>query len=269
MYTYSKVGGFKVYDLLNVQAYENVTVIEINNSPVNSLSRKLAVELFNCFQALEKDPSVHVVVMRGAGEKFFIAGADIKEFPEWLTSTGPGESVSRNHEIINYIEAFPKPTIAFLNGIALGGGLEVAMAFDLRFAEKHVKLGVPEINLGIFPGAGGTLRLPKIIGKARALEMMYTGTPISAEKALQYGLINDMFETGEGFEAVLEKAKELAYKSAHALKTLKQAVLFGEESTFEKSIDKEVELFTSIFKHPDAIEGIHAFIEKRKPNFNQ
>jgi len=258
-----------VYELLNVQKIEKVAVIEMDNGPVNSLSAKLATELYDCFKSLANDSSVHVVVLRGKGEKFFIAGADIKEFPEWISTSGPDESVCRNHQLINYIEAFPKPTIAFLNGIALGGGLEVAMAFDLRFSEKHAKLGVPEINLGIFPGAGGTQRLTKLVGKARAFEMMYSGTPITAEQALHYGLLNGVFATGEGIEQVLNIAHGLASKSSYALQSLKQAVLFGEENSFEAAIENEKELFTKMFEHPDAIEGIQAFIEKRKPIFNQ
>ncbi len=253
--------------LLNVQILGHTAVIEINNPPVNALSNNLADELLKCFQEFLNDSSVHVVVLRGLGEKYFIAGADIKEFPNWIESSGLEESVTKNHYVINFIENFPKPTIAFLNGLTLGGGLEVAMAFDLRYAEEHTKLGVPEINLGIFPGAGGTQRLTKLIGKARALEMMYFGSPITSEQGLSYGLINEVFKTGEGFEMVLNKAREISEKSLQAHKSIKEAVLTGERNSFEDAIEHEKKLFIDIFKHPDAKEGIKAFIEKRKPNF--
>lgn len=257
-----------MYDLINIKKFNRTAVVEINNPPANALGSLLADEILESFQQLEKDASVHVVILKGAGEKFFIAGADIKEFPKWIHSEGLVESVNKNHEVIRYIENYCKPTIAFLNGLTLGGGLEVALAFDLRFAESHAKLGVPEINLGIFPGAGGTQRLTKIIGKARAIEMMYLGNPISAEKAHSYGLLNDVFPTGSGFEKVLEIAQQISDKSKKALSDIKEVVLFGEEHSFIEAIEHEKKLFIDIFKHPDAAEGIEAFIEKRKPNFN-
>lgn len=258
-----------MYQLLNVKIHGHTGVIEINNPPANALSNNLADELHKCFQQMLDDPSVHVVMLCGAGEKFFIAGADIKEFPKWIESEGLEESVNKNHQVINFIENFPKPTIAFLNGLTLGGGLEVALAFDLRYAETHTKLGVPEINLGIFPGAGGTQRLPRLIGKARALEMMYLGSPISAERALSCGLLNEVFNTGEGFENVLNLAHQISEKSTQALKNIKSAVLYGENNSFESAIQQEKNLFSNMFNHPDAAEGINAFIKKRKPNFNK
>ncbi|MGN7116612.1 enoyl-CoA hydratase/isomerase family protein [Lysinibacillus odysseyi] len=257
-----------MYSLLNVQAYSHITVIEINHPPANALSSKLADELFHCFQSLCDDTSVHVVVLRGAGQKFFIAGADIKEFPNWIGSTTLQESVEKNHRVINFIENFPKPTIAFLNGLTLGGGLEVALAFDFRYAEAHSKLGVPEVNLGIFPGAGGTQRLPKLIGKAKALEMMYLGEPISADHALKIGLVNNVFNSGEGFEQVLNIAQEISKKSTQVFNHIKQAVLQGMETDLETGLQIEQKLFIDIFNHPDAAEGINAFIEKREPKFN-
>ncbi|MGN7477166.1 enoyl-CoA hydratase/isomerase family protein [Solibacillus silvestris] len=257
-----------MYELLNVQSFDHITVIEIDNPPANALSNKLADELYQCFQSLSENSSVHVVVLRGRGEKFFIAGADIKEFPNWIESPALQESVEKNHKLINFIENFPKPTIAFINGLALGGGLEVALAFDIRYAESHSRLGVPEINLGIFPGAGGTQRLTKLLGKAKALELMYLGTPITAEKALNIGLVNDIFNTGEGFDQVLKIAKEISGKSSNALKNIKQSVIQGADTNFESALLIEKKLFMNSFNHQDAAEGIKAFIEKRKPKFN-
>lgn len=172
------------------------------------------------------------------------------------------------HELMFEIENLPKPTIAVLDGLTLGGGCELALAFDIRIAEEQVMLGFPEVNLGIFPGAGGTQRLPRLVGTAKAKEMMYTGEPISAEKAEQIGLVNEVVKTGEGRNVAMELAKKMAGKSLQSLSRIKQVVNKGMEMDLPESIEWEATLFEEVFQTDDVKEGVDAFINKRQPEFS-
>lgn len=253
--------------VIRLEKSEGIAVVTIDNPPLNVLSEKVVKELSEVFDELEKDQEVIVVILTGAGQKAFMAGADIKEFPLWLGQKDMVHSVRRNHDLLNKIEAFPKPTIAMLNGLVLGGGCELALSCDMRIAEEHVQIGLPEIKLGIFPGGGGTQRLPRLVGTAKAKELMFTGDPISAEEAKSIGLVNRVVVFGSGIEAAFVLAKKIARHSLVALSSIKEAVDYGVESHMEMGINRETDLFYKVFQTEDAREGIEAFIQKRSPRF--
>jgi enoyl-CoA hydratase len=254
-------------ECVRVERTEGVATVTIDNPPLNVLSAKVVSELGEIFSQLQDDPDVVVVIVTGAGEKAFMAGADIKEFPEWLGNKEIKEIVRKNHELFQQMEGCPKPVIALLNGMALGGGCELALACDLRIAEEHVRIGLPEIKLGIFPGGGGTQRLPRLIGAARAMELMFTGEPITAAEALAIGLVNKVAPSGQGMDVARQVARKIAGYSLKALSAIKRAVKYGGDHPFEMGIAQELELFAEIFQTEDAKEGIQAFLEKRSPVF--
>lgn len=255
-------------ELIRVEIEDRVAIITIDNPPVNVLSGNVVQGLLKAFKKVEADSLVKAVVLTGAGEKAFMAGADIKEFPTWLGREDMVQHVKLNHLLFNYIERLRKPTIAMLNGLTLGGGCELALSCDLRIAEEHTQIGLPEINLGIFPGGGGTQRLPKLIGIPKAKELMFFGGSINAKEALNIGLVNKVTKTGEGLYAAKEWATNLSEKSLNSIRNIKEAMEYGFEHSFDEGIAKETELFCKTFQHEDAFEGIKAFIEKRSPNFN-
>jgi len=255
--------------VIEVQKENGYAIVTINKPPVNALGEQVASELLDAFTLIENDGEVRSVILTGAGDKFFMAGADIKEFPSWLGNPEMINQVKFNHQLFNKIEKLRKPTIALLNGLTLGGGCELALSCDFRIAEKHSKIGFPEIDLGIFPGGGGTQRLPKLVGKSKAKELMFFGESISAEEALSIGLVNKVVDSGAGLEVAKQWATKLASKSSNAINLIKNTIDYGYEHTFTEGIEYETELFCNVFQHQDAFEGIHAFIEKRKPVFNQ
>jgi enoyl-CoA hydratase len=254
-------------ELVRVEKKQGVAIVTIDNPPLNVMSKKVAEELGNIFKELAVDEEVVTVLLTGAGDKAFMAGADIKEFPQLMTNPDMKDSVMGSHEILNQIDQFNKPTIAVLNGMTFGGGCELALTCDIRIAEEHALVGLPEIKLGLFPGGGGTQRLPRLIGEARAKQLMYTGEPITAEKAERIGLINEVVPTGEGINYGLKMAAQISRHSLQALSRIKKAVDDGLELTLEEGIEREADLFTEVFRTEDIREGVSAFIEKRKPVF--
>lgn len=256
-------------EVVKVEKVGRVAIITIENPPVNVLSEQVVMDLMNAFKRIEEDLLVSAVILTGAGEKAFMAGADIKEFPTWLGREDMVQHVELNHQLFNYIEKLRKPTIAMLNGLTLGGGCELALSCDLRIAEEHVKIGLPEINLGIFPGGGGTQRLPKLVGISKAKELMFFGESINAAEALSINLVNKVTKTGKGLDVAKEWATKLSEKSLNSINSIKEAMQYGYEYSFDEGIVKETALFCKIFQHQDAFEGINAFIEKRKPIFNK
>lgn len=253
-----------MYTVIEVEKSDNIAIVTIDNPPMNVLSHQVAEELCEAFAELEQADDVVSVIVTGKGEKSFMAGADIKEFPQMIN----GEKLdkpSKKKEVFHVIHAFPKPTIAYLNGHTLGGGLELALTCDIRISSKEVQLGLPEVKLGLFPGGGGTQRLPRLIGEAKAKELMFTGNSLTAEEALHLGIVNQIAENG------IEDAKRLAAKisrhSLQALKRIKQAVNEGHEKPLQEGLALEAKLFQEVFETEDVKEGIQAFIEKRRPVF--
>jgi enoyl-CoA hydratase len=245
---------------VDVSADAGVTTITIDRQDaLNALNVETLTELRDRLREVAADESVRAVVLTGAGEKAFVAGADIK----YMSGLGPGDAKgwgALGHEAGRLLETMPKPTIAAINGFALGGGCELALACDIRYASARAKLGQPEINLGIVPGWGGTQRLARVCGLGVAKELIFTGRTIDAEEALRIGLVSALADPV--LDKALETARELAAKSPVALALAKRLV-----NESPGALDREAEGFGDLFASEDAKEGLTAFAEKRAPNF--
>lgn len=241
--------------------------ININRpDKLNALNQETINELHVAFQQAKADDAVRVVVMAGAGDKAFIAGADIGE----LASVTPmqAQEFSRNgQQLMTRIERLGKPVIARLQGFALGGGMELAMACHLRVASDKARLGQPEINLGLIPGFGGTQRLLRLAGRSAALELCLTGAPIDAARALALGVVNRVVAADKLDEEVDAIANQLAASAPHALRGILDAVLIGGENAIDAGLDYETQVFALCCATADMREGTSAFLERRKPAF--
>ena len=244
-----------------------VARVTINRPGVlNALSSQTLDELHQTFTALGADDAVRVVVITGAGEKAFVAGADINELAQ-QTPTGGRETAIRGQQVFDLIEQLGKPTIAALNGYTLGGGCELAMACTLRIAADTAKLGQPEINLGLIPGYGGTQRLARLIGAGRALELILTGQQISAQEAHRLGLVNRVVPAADLSAEVGALATLLASKPPIAVRYCIEAVHKGLQMSIAEGLRFEATLFGLVASTEDMREGTRAFLEKRKPAF--
>jgi enoyl-CoA hydratase len=234
---------------------------------MNPLSSKVYKELGQVIDELNEDSSVKAVIITGAGEKAFAAGADITEMVN-LSTTEMYEFCLTSQDVSNRFEQLNKPTIAAINGLALGGGCELAMTCDFRLASENARFGQPEINLGIIPGGGGTQRLPRLIGLARAKELLYLGDMIDAVTAEKYGLVNKVVAQSELLNEAMALAKKLASKPGVAMKVLKNAINTGVEMNLTSATSLEVNSFLITFSSEDRLEGMKALLEKRKPIFS-
>ncbi|MFO0794448.1 MAG: enoyl-CoA hydratase-related protein [Candidatus Brocadiaceae bacterium] len=238
--------------------------IIIFNRPMalNTLDIQMMQELGDSLSALEKDEQVRAIII--TGERNFCAGANLKKMKE----INPSEAeafVRQGHKVCNQIETMGKPVIAAVNGYALGGGCELVLACDIRIASEGAKLGQPEVSLGIIPGIGGTQRLTRLVGIGKAKELILTGAIIEAREAETIGLVNRVVKETELMEKAEEIAQTMARKSPIALKMAK--TLINEEQELERGLEKEIAFFTKCFATQDRLEGINAFLEKRKPVF--
>jgi enoyl-CoA hydratase len=231
----------------------------------NALSAAVRAELIAALDALRDDDSVRVLVLTGAGERAFVAGADIAEFAERTPLEQRAAMTGRR--VFDEIAAFPKPVLAMINGYALGGGCELALACDVRVAADTAKLGQPEINLGIIPGGGGTQRLPRLVGTGQAMRLILSGEIIDAAEALRIGLVDLVCPAPELRERTLEMARAMAAKSPVALRMAKAAVRAAAEMPLAAGLAYETELFVTCFASEDKREGVAAFLEKRAPDF--
>ncbi|MBI3318394.1 MAG: enoyl-CoA hydratase/isomerase family protein [Candidatus Omnitrophica bacterium] len=254
------------YQYLGVSKEEQVCVLTISNPPANLLSRAVLTEIGGFLEALARDASVKVLILTGAGT-FFIVGADIKEISELRGAAQGVEAASLGQRVFNKLERLPIPTIAAINGHCLGGGNELAMACSIRIASDRARIGQPEINLGIMPGFGGTQRLARLIGKSRALELNLTGEMIPAQKAFDLGLVNQVVPEAELMKQAMGLAKKLAGKSRNALTRILQATREGLEKPQEEGLQLEAKLFGELCETQDMREGLSAFLEKRRPKF--
>ena len=244
-----------------------VAVITVNRPQVlNALNSQTLDELRRCVLQLKADPLVRVIIVTGAGEKSFVAGADIKELAVQSPAQGK-EHAQRGQHVFDLIENLGKPVIAAINGFALGGGCELAMACTLRLAAESARLGQPEINLGITPGYAGTQRLPRLVGKGIALDLLLTGRQLTADEALRIGLVNRVVPAGELMNVAKQLAAELATKAPIAAQYIIEAVNRGLEVSFDKAQFLEASLFGLVASTADGREGTKAFLEKRKPSF--
>jgi enoyl-CoA hydratase/carnithine racemase len=252
---------------VSFSADEGIGTITLDKPPANSYDLEYVQELGDAVQEAAADDEVKVVILRSASEKFFCAGADIKAF-----QAGPHERnmemIETAHAALAAIARIPKIFLAEINGHALGGGLEIPLACDLRFAgEGDYRLGTPEATLGLLPGNGGTQRLPRLIGKSRALDLMITGRTVTPLEAYELGIVDALFPADQLRDKALEYAQKLASGATKAIGNIKLAVNEGIDDRLERGLERERELIEELFLSDDGREGLAAFAEKREPVF--
>ncbi len=256
-------------ELVTYRVEQGVSILEMTDPPANTYTYEMMQDLDKAILRARMDEAVYVIVLRGAGEKFFSAGANIS----MLNSVDPQFKYYfclHANETLSRLEQTPKLVIAALNGHTVGGGLEIALACDIRIAKKEGgKIGLPEVNLGVLPGTGGTQRLLRVIGRSRAMELMVTGRTFSFEEALEFGLIHDIYDRDTFWDSVMSYARQFCppNKAARAVGRIKRSVVSGSEIPFQEALALERELQQLLFTSEDAKEGIAAYVGKRQPEF--
>ena len=244
-----------------------IATITINRpSQLNALNKPTIQELHQAFTTLDEDNDTKVIIVTGSGEKAFVAGADIKEFASFNLSEGATLAAKGQELLFDLVQNLSTPVIAAINGFALGGGLELAMACHIRIASSNAKMGLPEVTLGLIPGYGGTQRLPQLVGKGRAMEMIMTANMITAEQALSYGLVNHVTEQADLLTLASTLASKIASNSSSAISRAIKSI----NANFRDGVNgfhEEIKYFGECFDTEDFKEGTTAFLEKRKPNF--
>lgn len=257
-------------EFIKVKLDESVAILTISRLPqnkVNVLTAKAMQELDQVIDEFSKDEQIKVIVITGEGPYTFVAGADIKEIASIGSRQQAIDLVKKGQSILNKIENLEKPVICAINAICLGGGMELAMACHMRIASDRAKFGQPEILLGIIPGFGGTQRLIRLCGPAKAREILLTGDQISAKDALEIGLVNQVVPEGRLLKESVGLAKKIASKPQVAVRLIQKAVRDGNEKSLAQGLELEMELFGEVCETSDMREGVKAFIEKRQPKF--
>lgn len=254
---------------VTLERRDNIGIVTINNPPVNALDEQVISELEEVFCGAKKGEldGLRALIITGAGEKFFVAGADISAFPDLRRETGIA-LVKRGTDIYDRIASFRCPVICAVNGIVLGGGLELALACDIRIFAKTAKVGLPEVGLGIYPGYGGTQRLPRLVGSGLAKQMIFTGAHFTAEDAYRMGLCETLAEPGTVRDAAIALAEKIASNAPVAIAKAKQVIDQGLDLNIRDAIALENSVFGELCETSDKNEGTAAFLEKRKPVFN-
>ena len=252
------------YETLTFAREESFVIITLNRPPANAISEALVHELNAAVSSVRDDESVRAIIITGAGDRIFCAGAD-------LGSAFAGGSVDAfiqfGNRVLRKIERFPKPVIAALNGHALGGGCEIAMACHFRLLKQGARMGQTETNLGIIPGFGGTQRMARLIGRTKALEFMILGSQVSAEDCLRLGLVNKLTKDGETLDEAKALARQIAKRPPIATRLIIETVDDGLEAPIDQALEIETRAFLATLKTEDASEGIQAFFAKREPQF--
>lgn len=246
---------------------DGIGIITIDNPPVNALSNQVLSEISETFDEVEKDDRVAVVILTGAGDKAFVAGADIGELPTITPEAAERVALQAQELYQDKIRNFPKVVICAINGVAVGGGNELAMGCDIRIAAENAKFGQPEVNLGVIPGGGGTQVLPRLIPPSKAKELIFTGDMINAQEAKELGLIDHVVARGQAVEKAKEIAKKIVTKAPLAIKAAKKAINDGLNLPLEKGLKMEAHYWFELCGTQDQKEGAKAFLEKRKPQF--
>lgn len=256
-----------IYQNILVTKKDNLAIVTINRpKKLNALNKATIEELHNAFDSLESDLQIKVILLTGSGDKAFVAGADISEFAHFTEQEGKNLAKSGQEMLFDFVENLATPVIALVNGFALGGGLELAMACHFRIASENAKMGLPEVSLGVIPGYGGTQRLPQLVGKGKAMEMIMTAGMISAEEAKQLGLVNYVVTLEELMPLAEKIASKIMRNSSVAISAAIVAINAGFKDG-ENGYTTEIDAFGESFITEDFKEGTTAFLEKRKPNF--
>lgn len=254
-------------ETLVLEVSDRIATVTVNRpESMNALNAKARQELAEVFRALRTDQSVDVVIVTGAGEKSFVAGTDIRELQSLDQETAT-KFAAGGQEVFDLIEGLGKPVIAAVNGFALGGGCELALACHLRIAADTAKFGQPEVSLGVIPGYGGTQRLPRVVGRARAMELILTGAMIDAAEALRIGLVNAVVPKAEVVKAARAVASTIISRAQPAIRLALKAVDLSDGTMLADGLQREAELFGDACATDDFREGVAAFLEKRKPAF--
>lgn len=255
------------FESLLLDISEGIATVTINRpKALNAMNAGVLGELECAFTALHSNPEVGCIILTGSGEKAFVAGADISAMA-LLDAVTARDFALLGHRVMQLIEKGKKPVIAAVNGFALGGGCELAMGCDLRIASDNAKFGQPEVNLGVIPGFGGTQRLPRLVGKGRAMELVLTADLIDAQEALRIGLVNKVFPLAELLAETRKVAKKILAKGPVALRLAKEAICNGLEMDLDRACAYEADLFGLCFATADQKEGMQAFLEKRPAKF--
>ncbi len=252
---------------VKVAVEDRLAIVTIDRPPVNALSRQVVQELDQCLEGLKTDDAVKAVILTGGGSFAFIAGADVKEIAQLGSGQEAAQVAAVGQAVIMKIQRLGKPVIAAINGVCLGGGNELAMACHLRVTGDRARFGQPEISLGIIPGFGGTQRLPRLIGKAKATELILTGEVISAQEAHRLGLVNYVVPQDQVMKVAKDLARKIASKGRVAVREALEAIEQGLEQSLDKGLANEANAFGRVAATEDAKEGVKAFLEKRQPQF--
>ncbi len=252
------------YETVLLAREERVAVLTLNRPPANAISEQLVRDLDAALEELRGDDDMRAVIVTGAGDRIFCAGADLGSA---FSGGSVEEFIDYGNRVLRKIERFPKPVIAALNGHALGGGCEIAMACHLRILKETARMGQTESNLGIIPGYGGTQRMPRLIGRTKALEFMILGTQIPAPECLALGLVNRLAKEGETLSEATALARLIVKRPPVATRLIIQAVDDGLNTDIDAGVKAETRAFLEVLKTEDAAEGIQAFVQKREPNF--
>jgi enoyl-CoA hydratase len=253
---------------VRIEVSDGVAIITVDRPKVlNALNAQTVAEIGEAFEQARNDDAVKAVILTGGGEKAFVAGADIAELAKMTPITGKA-TAERGQSIFAKIERFPKPVIAAINGFALGGGCELALACHIRIASERAQIGLPEVTLGIIPGYGGTQRMARLLGKGKALELILTGDRIPAQEAERIGLVNKVVAPEELMNTATEMAKKIASRGPLAVRAAIEAVMSGSEMPIEEGFFLEATLFGLLASTEDMKEGMGAFLEKRTANFS-
>lgn len=243
-----------------------ITTLTLNNPPLNLVTVELTHQLDSALAAIETDRDIRSVIVTGTGERAFCAGSDVKEFESLKGRVGEGKLLLEK-AVYRRLAVLPMPSIAAIQGDALGGGLELALCCDLRIMDERAKLGMPEVRLGVMPGSGGTQRLPRVIGVARAKEMILTGEILDAAKAMDIGLVNRVVPAGEALTAATAMAETIASRGPVAVREAKAAIDIAGDTALDQGLASELDASERVFSSEDMLEGAKAFFEKRPPRF--
>lgn len=255
------------YNNIYVNTEDGISTLVIDRpKKLNALNRETLEEIHQAFTAFKADRDTKVIILTGSGEKAFVAGADISEFADYSVDQGADLAKSGQDKVFDFIANFPKPVIAAVNGFALGGGLELAMSAHFRIASENARLGLPETSLGVIPGYGGTQRLPQLIGKGRAMEMIMTAGMIDAQKALDYGLVNHVVPLEELMDLAEKLAGKILKNSMVAIAKAIDSINANDDKSIN-GFEREIKNFGDSFGTEDFKEGTTAFLEKRKADF--